>query len=360
MEISEYFATLCIRRSELVGLQQLPGASKDRITPIMLLAPWLGTSPLERAIQKFEEALGDREYFVDVDKYYRANDNMNQAKEEWSRLASVPCDLQLWCELLEGHPLANPCLQLAGMDIDDAWKQVAWARERGRSFCIRLNMADGIGAGLPAWIIEFIRQLRQDGAADFVVVFEFGWIQEPLQVAALATGLISTFLGELGDGIPICVSSTSFPRDFTPYEGAPVVPFQERQLAVEVARATNHPRIIFGDWGSTRPRSYARASTPKTRIDFPLDEAWVIARGQKTEIDMPTAADRIVAADGWTGALGIWGEQMIQATADEEDFAIETMPDMYCCRVNIHLHRQAFFGSDFSLLDLDEEWPDDL
>lgn len=40
-------------------------------------------------------------------------------------------------------------------------------------------------------------------------------------------------------------------------------------------------------------------------------------------------------------------------------FAIDTMPMMYAARINIHLHRQAFYGDLPAHDALDEEWNDD-
>lgn len=67
----------------------------------------------------------------------------------------------------------------------------------------------------------------------------------------------------------------------------------------------------------------------------------------------------IVASETWDGNLGIWGEQLIQQTAEGQEFAIDTAPKNVACRVNIHLHRQALFGRDIGGIDLDEPWVDD-
>lgn len=41
-------------------------------------------------------------------------------------------------------------------------------------------------------------------------------------------------------------------------------------------------------------------------------------------------------------------------------FAIDSMPKMYSARINIHLHRQAFYGHLPTPQALDEAWSDDL
>jgi len=82
-----------------------------------LLAPWLATTPLSRALDKFEESYPSRPYFVDVDTYYRASDKPNEAKEMWERLAQQPGDLDVWWGLLEEYRYANPCLLMAEQPI---------------------------------------------------------------------------------------------------------------------------------------------------------------------------------------------------------------------------------------------------
>lgn len=359
MDVQEYLVTLGVRPAELSGLKELPGGTKDRLTPLLLLAPWLATTPLSRALEKFEEAFPSRPYFVDVDTYYRVNDNRNEAKETWEELAQIPADLEVWWELLEDFPNANPCLLMAGQPIDSVRDQINWAREHNRTFCLRMNLAEGIGSGVPPWMPSLVEELAAEGAIDYAVVFEFGWVQDPILVGAVASGYTNSFFSTIPPEIPVAVSCTSFPKNFTSFDGAPSVGFSNRELITQVQQATNHPRIVYGDWGTTRPRSYGHASQPKNRIDYPTDRAWVFARDQDESVDFPTAAARITNSEYWSGDLGIWGEQLIEGTAAGQAFAIDTMPKMYAARVNIHLHRQAFYEHLPPPEALDEEWSDE-
>ncbi|MFS8182956.1 beta family protein [Pseudovibrio denitrificans] len=359
MDVQEYLVTLGIRPAELSGLKELPGTTKDRLTPLVLLAPWLSTSPLSRALDKFEESYPSRPYFIDVDTYYRMNDKPNDAKDLWARLAEGPADLDAWWELLSKYPNANPCLLTAERPIESAREQIAWAREHNRTFCLRMNLAEGIGSGIPQWMPALVEELAAEGANDYAVVFEFGWVQEPLIVAALAIGYTNGFLGAVPAEIPIAISCTSFPKSFTEFDGTDAIRFTNRDLIAQVQRGTNHPRIIYGDWGTTKPRSYGHASQPKNRIDYPADTSWIIARNKDEEVSFQVAAQRIVESDEWSGSLGIWGEQLIGGTAAGQAFAIDTMPKMYSARINIHLHRQAFYGFLPPPEALDEEWSDD-
>jgi len=358
MDVQDYLVTLCIRPAEMSGLKELPGATKDRITPLVLLAPWLGTTPLTRALEKFEESYPARPYYVDVDTYYRLNDNINEAKETWLKLASKPADITTWHDLISRFPNANPCLLMADQNLENVRAQISWARANNRTFCIRMNLADGIGSGIPPWIQELIAALVAEGATDYTIVFDFGWVPDPLIIGATVSGYIESLLFDIPPTIPVVVSYTSFPKDFTPYDGVAECVFKNRDLIGQIQKTTNK-KIVYGDWGSTKPRNYDRASTPKTRIDYPSDTSWIIARGQEEEISFRNAAEHIVKNKKWSGHLGIWGEQLIDGTAQGQAFAIDTMPKMYAARINIHIHRQAFYDQLPPPEALDEAWSDD-
>lgn len=158
--------------------------------------------------------------------------------------------------------------------------------------------------------------------------------------------------------IPIAISCTSFPKDFTHYDGTMVEGFSNRALIAQVKRTTNHPNIVYGGWGTTRPRSYGHSKQPKNRIDYPTDGSWVFARDKEENVAFQAAAARITGSEYWSGNFGIWGEQLIEGTAVGQAFAIDTMPKMYAARINIHLHRQAFYGHLPPPEALDEEWSD--
>lgn len=359
MEVHDYVVTLSIRPAELSGLKELPGTTKDHLTPLLLLAPWLATTPLSRALDKFEESFPSRPYFIDVDTYYRVNDKPNEAKALWERLVRKPADLDSWWALLADYPNATPCLLTTTQSIVGARQQISWARENSRNFCIRINLANDAYSGIPDWMPTLVEELAAEGANDYTVVLEFGWVMDPNMIAALAIAYTKSFFSIIPQSVPIVISCTSFPKDFTAYDGTSVVDFTNRELIAQVRRATNHPHIVYGDWGTTKPRSYGHASQPKNRIDYPTENSWIFARDQNNSVDFKTAATRIRSSGQWMGNLGIWGEQLIEATAAGQAFAIDSMPKMYAARINIHLHLQAFYGQLPPPIALDDEWDDD-
>ena len=258
------------------------------------------------------------------------------------------------------YPRANPCLLIAQATLRDARQQIDWARDHSRTFCLRLNLADGIGRGIPQWIPELVAVLEQEGANDYAVVLDFGWVKDALSIAERATAYARGIFANISKTVPIAVCCTTFPKNFKDIGPLDVQKFSNRDLLASIKKATNHPTIIYGDWGTTGPRSNIRASRPKNRIDYPTVNSWVIARDQDDDVTFQEAAKRITNCRHWDGRLGIWGEQLIKGAADGQAFAIDTIPKMCAARINIHLHVQAFHDHLPQPEDLDEEWSDEL
>jgi hypothetical protein len=138
------------------------------------------------------------------------------------------------------------------------------------------------------------------------------------------------------------------------------VSFTNRLLVEQIARASNRQRVIYGDWGSTRPRHESGfANRPLDRIDYPTNGAWLIARNKERGWTFRDAALAIESSPAWDGTLGIWGEEMIHNTTINQALGIDTPQKNVASRVNIHLYRQAFFGQPpLSPAALDEDWED--
>ncbi|MYG10677.1 MAG: hypothetical protein F4170_07560 [Rhodobacteraceae bacterium] len=360
MDIQNYLVTLGIRPAELSGLKELPGRTKDKLTPLVLLAPWLTTTPLSRALDKFEESFPSRPYFIDIDTYYHKNQNDNVAKQTWAKIANKPADLETWWSIVSRYPNANPCLLLAKQSFNNIQKQIEWARLNNRIFCLKFNLAEGIRSAFPSCMDELVKSLLDEGAKDFMIVFEFGWVKNPLETISSATDSITRYFQDFSPEIPITVSCTSFPKDFTRFKtGANIEEFTNRKIISEIRKNTNHPKIIYSDWGTTRPRSNQGGGTPKNRIDYPSENSWIIARENDRNASFQEIAKNITTNSKWLGNLGIWGEQLIEATAEGQKFAINTIPKMIAARINIHLHVQAFYKAEFPSPEaLDEEWDD--
>ena len=226
----------------------------------------------------------------------------------------------------------------------------------GRFYCMRI-----VRDRFPANLEELIGAFSAGGAADFVILLEGGWTRDPLYLGVWFSGIIAESLQDIDADVPTVLSCTSIPKLFTQFSGVTPVPFRNRELVEQVDRQSNRTRVIYGDWGSTRPREIGGfANRPFDRIDYPTDETWYIARNKEEIWDFRRAAQEIVEKRGiWNGNLGIWGEEMIYQTTIIPALGINTPQKNVAARVNIHLHLQAYFGRpNPDPVTFEEDWQD--
>lgn len=357
LENKNYVPTLAVRASEMNGLEFLPGATKDRMTPCFLLAPWANSNSLVRTIDRIERAFRGRNYFLDVDQDYSGTNAESDAQREFAELMDPDDCFANWVRFVGAHENVWPCIQSAGQSQSDIQTQITRFQELGRPYCMRI-----VRDRVPGNLDEIINAFRAGGSADFAIILEGGWTRDPLSLAAWFNGLISTSLSAIDADVPIVLSCTSIPTIFSQFNSDnPIsVPFNNRALVDQVARNSNRTRVIYGDWGSTRPRENGGfANRPLPRIDYPTEQAWNIARNKDSKWDFRDAATAIVSSPAWDGGLGIWGEEMIQQTSINEELGIDTPQKNVAARVNIHLHRQAFYGEPrIDPASFDEDWED--
>jgi hypothetical protein len=357
LETTPYVPTLAIRPSEMNALEYLPLATKQRMTPCVLLAPWANSSTLERAIERLERAFRQRHYFLDIDRDYEFT-NMDSAPQQELRTLLDPTDaFANWCQFVVEHEWVWPCVQTRGQSETDIRTQIQRFQEAGRAYCMRIFMDR-----VPSNISEVVAAFAASGAADYAIILEGGWTRDALSLSVWFDGLIGGHLQVIDATVPIVVSCTSMPKIFTDFDGGiTTVPFTNRSLVDQIRRRrSNRTSIIYGDWGSTRPREPAGfANRPLDRVDYPTDVAWQIARNKSNNWDFRLAAQAIMSRPDWDGNLGIWGEEQIQNTAISPALGIDTPQKNVAARVNIHLHRQAFYGvPNLDGINLDEDWTD--
>lgn len=348
-----YVPTLAVRASEMNGMEFLPGTSKDRMNPVFLLAPWASSRSLERTIERIERAFYRRHYFLDFDRDYIPSGSDNPAQLEWLELRNPRNCFEAWQNFWLEYPLVMPCLQLDGQDDLQIRAQVEQIQNQDREFCLRIELQR-----MPMNLGLAVDVLSRMGTADYTVVIEGGWIDEPLVMYASVHGLITGILARLDGRIPIVVSCTSMLRGFADIEGLGEEGFSNHELLTQLRRSTNRDRVLYGDWGSTRPREASFGQAPFPRIDYATADSWVFARNRAESWNYRRAAEEMVNSRVWDGGLRIWGERMIRDTAVNPEFAIDTAQKNVAARVNIHLHRQALYGEEIRGIDLDDEWVD--
>lgn len=357
LEAKTYVPTLAVRASEMNGLEYLPGATKDRLSPCFLLAPWANSSALGRSIDRIERAFPSRPYFLDIDRDYQFTNLESEPQQELVRLLDPHNNYSNWSEFVADHEWVWPCIQSRGQSEIEVRRQIESFQNLGRTYCLRI-----VRERFPNNIVQLVSAISASGSADFVVLLEGGWTRDPLTLAAWFAGVISESLSTIDAEIPFVVSCTSIPHMFTEFSSEiPVaVPFSNRQLLAQIAASTNRARVVYGDWGSTRPRDAGGfASRPLDRVDYPISQAWYIARNKEQNWTFSDAASAIVESPAWDGGLGVWGEEMIFNTTINPEIGINTPQKNVAARVNIHLHRQAFFGAPPpNPSAFDEEWQD--
>lgn len=357
LENKIYVPTLAIRASEMNGLEFLPGQTKERMTPCFLLAPWANSLTLQKAIDRVEKAFRHQNYFLDIDRDYEFTNLESGPQQELRALLDPANSFERWCEFVAQHEWVWPCVQTRGQTESEIRTQIERFQEIGRTYCMRIFMNR-----VPGNMAEVVSAFAASGAADYAIILEGGWTRDPLSLAVWFDGVIGGHLQAIDATVPIVLSCTSMPKMFTEYDGGITpVPFTNRTLLDQSTRRwSNRTRIIYGDWGSTRPREPSGfASRPLDRVDYPTQNAWNIARNKSQNWDFRLAAQAIVRSGDWDGNLGVWGEEQILNTTISPALGIDTPQKNVAARVNIHLHRQAFYGTaNLSGMNLDEDWQD--
>lgn len=348
-----YFATLAIRPSEMNGLEYLPGPAKDRLVPVVLLAPWANSRTLEQAMHRFERAFPGRPYILDVDRDYNPTNPGHAAQQKLLSLANSDNSFKNWSDFWSNFSSAVPTLWMAGQNRESINGQIDRIQQSGREFCARFELSR-----MPQNFDEIVSMLRERGTADFSIILEGGLVSDALTLLARMRGIVDGPLAELDGRVPVVLSCTTMRKDFTSISGVHRDMFSNRALVNKVRERSNRTTIIYGDWGSTKPREDSMGRTPLPRVDYPLSDAWLFARNKTAEWTFSDAANEIVRQGDWDGNLGIWGEQMILATANNDEFAIDSPPKNVAARVNIHLYRQANQGVPPQGGVPDEPWVD--
>lgn len=356
LDNKNYVPTLAIRASEMNGLEFLPGATKDRMTPCFLLAPWANSSSLEKALERVERAFPKRAYFLDIDRDYQFTDTESPTQQQLIDLLDNTNCYANWLKFVQKHEHIWPCIQYDGLNEAQIKQQIEAIQKLGRPYCLRVNRES-----FPKNINEIVSAFAASGTADFAIIVDGGWTSDPLTLAGWFAGFVSASLQSIDATVPTVLSCTSMPKEFSSFSGTTRVAFTNRQLVEQVAKMSNRTNVIYGDWGSTRPRVESGfANRPLDRIDYPLNDSWYIFRNKQKNWTFQDAAKELIEKSGvWDGNLDIWGELMIKQTLVNEEIGINTPQKNVAARVNIHLHRQAFYGVDnISGINFDEPWQD--
>jgi len=349
-----YVPTLAIRPCEMKGLEFLDDATKNRMTPCFLLAPWVASHALERAMDKIENVFPNRPYFLDLDPDYQPTNPEGEPQQELAQLMDPSDGYANWVDFVRDHERVWPVIQSQGQDRLQIRKQIEAMQDLGRCYCMRISRNH-----FPDNIDDIVAAFAESGAADYDIILEGGWTEDPLGLASWFGGMITGALTQISAQVLIVASCTSIPMSYVGYQGLNKVPFHNRKLVQQVGSQSNRSKVIYGDWGSTRPRRVQGGGRrPLDRIDYPTNGAWHIARNKDEDWTFRDAAKKVVASNVWKGNLNIWGERMIEDTARGRETGIDTYQKNIASRVNIHLHLQAWHGHADPSPNVEDDWED--
>lgn len=361
---NSYVPTLAIRPSEMRGLEFLPKEVKNRITPCILLAPWVSSKSLKRAIERVERAFPNRQYFLDIDRDYQHSNSPNtQAQQEFNSLS----DSANWIEFIkEGSENLCPCIQFKDKSENDIKKWITTTQDLGRRYCMRIERNR-----FPKNFDEIVSAFAIADPKNFTIILEGGWTRDAISLFSWFEKLITKRLQKIHYSVPVVVSCTSIPKIFTNFIGINSIPFHNRHLMQQIQEKLDRHTIIYGDWGSTRPRENSGGGPAPDRIDYPVNDSWYIIRNPNEKWDFKIAARRLILSDIWDANLDAWGAEMIRRTERQNDIeddiqtdssdivGINSLQQNTATRINIHLHRQALYEQkDLHEKTFEDEWED--
>lgn len=355
LEQFPYCPTLHTRVAEIKALTQLPAATKDRIFPLIIARPWPNAKHLGRTWEKIAEAMGNRRFALDLDRTRQNSGRALAAAAQFDELFVSRNGFANYYDTISNIAEAIPVLRISGGEVPQFEAQARHVDNLDRGLVVRIEY--GVATN-PIALVEQVLDRFQD--VSFFV--DAGWSRDILGREAWASRIVARIAHNHPE-IEVVISGSSFPDSFSDIGDRGTNPVRERYLYNNLVRRHNSATLIYGDWGSTRPPSVDQGPMRNIpRIDLPTQSEWVSFRRDKElddEEDYTDIAQRVVGDVDWPADLDIWGTYTIEWTANGEPGAIRSAATAAAARINIHLHRQAFFGANDFIVDGDEPFTDD-
>lgn len=350
-----YCPILYTRVAEMKALFQLPATSKDRMFPVLSARPWPNAKELSRTWEKIGEAFGSRRFALDLDPTRRLVASGKPAAAQFAALFNPASAYAAYYETVEGVQFAIPVLRLSENGIADLEGQARHVERIDRGAVLRVTFS---GSVAPLRLISDVIARIQD----LTIIVDIGWANDLVAREAWASQIIIR-VADLAPETELVVAGSSFPDSFASIGARGVLALAERGIFANLVRRHNSVALVYGDWASTRPPSTLDVPMRNVpRIDLPTAGQWIFFRQDKnlpTSEDYEDVARRAVHDPDWPSGLNLWGTYAIESTAQGLPGAIKSAGTAAAARINIHLHRQAFFGADVISGDADEPFTDD-
>ncbi len=183
-----YVPTLAVRPGEMKALEFLSAAAKNRMLPCFLLAPWVSSRSLERTLTRIERAFHKRHYILDIDSNYSSLNKDSIPLQELERLKEPANFYSNWLSFVEKSPWVYPCIQYNSQGEAEIRKQIESYQNVRRPYCLRIVHGHEEG------VSEAISAVAASGAADFAIILEGGWTDDPLSLSLWFDGFIANGL----------------------------------------------------------------------------------------------------------------------------------------------------------------------
>lgn len=320
------------------AFEKLPSSEKQKMLPIVLLAPWLNSISFDNSFNIISKSIGDQPIIADLDRYYISSSDLESRVYFWS-LLDAENGPKKWMALIEDHQNYIPCIQIINVGNDKIDEQLQWARDLARGFCLRFELERWPNSDID---YNIIYKVADD---DCLIIIDYGY-SDYSETLRIKISHILAVIFEISPQLRIVISGSNFPNDFSEFdEFSKSQPNSARQLFSMLKGQYGNYNVFYGDWASTKPRKYdGHGSPPLPRIDYPTASQWIMARSKALAWSFQDAAARIMRLSEWGNHPKIWGTGMIEKTALGLPGGIKTHPEVIAARINIHLFVQANFN----------------
>lgn len=346
-----YYPTLRTRVAELKGLAKLDNDRKEKILPLITLGKWPRSEEFSRSAEKAAEAMGDRNYILDlpIDARHHTESSRTLTRSDNAFGA--------WRAFIDTQPLAVPTIQFGdhAPQRDIIQQARHFERTRGKvAFRIRDFNAE------TQLVVAALSSL--DDINNAIVFVDTQYIRPAVSAyEAAATATINT-IREQHPASYISVLASSFPASPTTFADS-----SQQRGRIDVLERTFHqslggsPVSTYGDYGSIHAVVYDDQPIMRwsPRIDYPLELEWYFERRPGTQDatrGYVESADAILSTMPEIGVSEVWGDRMIiEAAAGRPHGAAPQ--SWIAVRVNLHLTRQIDFSERIAN-DTDDDYDD--
>jgi len=358
----KYIPTLRTRASELLAVEQLADATKDKILPFACLSKINRISNAQSAIEKWHDAFS-RPAIIGL------ADSQRLQVDEYNLLTSPDDEFYNWAEFIKNAKKRNdriiPSLILNN-DIGkrDFVKQLQKFESYFGPVVLRINplyRRDIAAAATAASVISSTNKI--------LFILDVGQISREHQKAALdATIRALNELRSIDPSIEVVTTSTSFPRTFQSYAQNSEGTYGEiPMLEWENYHALGGQQVaIYGDYagihGEFYEGSYAKFVA---RIDYPMPATWIFERRKQSHTDderdylYSLAARSLITSESWDDSLDVWGSRIIKKAAKQELVKFGIPGKWISVRMNLHIERITRFldeGISIPLSVTEDDW----